>query len=392
MNLLPSSIPLKEFWLAIRTNNIDRLKLLCDGVRLPTFDDKQQLNHLLAKAMAQSADLNVLKFLIDIGVDPYALPRKGGTAPIDEAIFRKSTDYLQFLLDLGVDPNNGLVNHRVTLSAIGSSIPLDLQLKFLEQLVAHGVHINFLFPLFGDEKNAFTVLDHASHEEVKAFLRSHGALTAKEIRDGMPSVKSPASTPPSEQDEVVGYMESLFGKADSKSFTDILNVDSGISVHVIRPQSNDGFFTLFTTGLSRHRMNVTSNAASDGFAELYLQLPGNWYLFGTDAKFRWPAQLLSDLAGYPLENGAVFHPPLTIITNGDPPEPLHSSVPFTANCLFADKEFTRSDGKIVNLFCVMPLFQSEAEMALRSIPEFLNALDRAGVGRVLAPNRKPIVG
>jgi hypothetical protein len=392
MNLLPSSIPLKEFWLAIRTNNLERLKQLCEGMNLPTFDDKQQMNHLLAKAMLQSADLNILQFMVDIGVDPRALPRKGALSPLERAISCKRVDYVQFLLDLGVAPNAGLANHRVTLSAIGSSIPLDLQLQFLEQLIAHGVDINFLFPLFGDEENAFTVLDHATHDEVKAFLRSRGALTAKEIRGGIQSAKLPANVPSSELDEVVAYMESLFGKTDEKSFTDIVNVDSGVSVHVIRPQSDDGFFTLFTTGLSRHRMNVTSNAACDGFTELYLQLPSDWDLFGTDAKFRWPAQLLSDLASYPLENNAVFQTPITIITNGDPPQQLHSSVPFTANCLFADKDFKRSDGNIVNLFCVMPLFQSEAEMALRSIPEFLNALDRAGVGRVLDPNRKPIVG
>jgi hypothetical protein len=163
-------------------------------------------------------------------------------------------------------------------------------------------------------------------------------------------------------------------------------------------------------------MDVTANPACDGYAELYMQLPPEWDLLGNrsqskwtfpwtrsreisgsvpgdgDAKSQWPVQLLSNLAAYPILNEGVFEAPLTIITNGDPPAQLHPNVPFTANCLFADKEFKRSDGKIVSLFCVMPLFQSEAEMALRSIPEFLNALDRAGVNRVLDPNRKPIVG
>lgn len=388
----PKSIPRKEFWHAVRTSDVAMLDRICAGIDLPTFTDTQNSDHIFINAMGNATEISVLQWMSEHGVDPTAVPNKGTTFPLTNAIRARRIDYVDFLLSHGACPNADLDRFRVTLAAVSSDFETSFQIDVLKKLIDHRADLNFLFPLFGDERNAFTVLDHATHDEVKAFLRSHGALTAKEIRGATLSAKSPANTLSSKMDEVVSHMEGLFGKADAKSFTDILKVDSGISVHVVRPQSNNGFFTLFTTGLSRKRMNVSSNAACDGFAELYLQLPGNWNLFGTDTKFRWPAQLLSDLASYPVANNAVFQAPLTIITNGDPPEPLHPSVPFTANCLFADKDFERSDGKVVNLFCVMPLYQSEADLALRSIPEFLNALDRAAVNRVLDPSRKLIVG
>ena len=94
-----------------------------------------------------------------------------------------------------------------------------------------------------------------------------------------------------------------------------------------------------------------------------------------------------DLASYPGNEGGYFEVPVTVISNEDPPERLDPSVPFEATALLADKDFKRSDGQTVQLFCVMPIYEAEANMARRSIPEFLKALDRAGVGRVLKKDR-----
>ncbi|HAC90659.1 MAG TPA: hypothetical protein DCF63_08490, partial [Planctomycetaceae bacterium] len=102
-------------------------------------------------------------------------------------------------------------------------------------------------------------------------------------------------------------------------------------------------------------------------------------------------QLLLDLAAYPIQHEAVFQVPVTVITKADPPQPLHPSVPFTATALLADKDFRRTDGKIVNLLCVMPAYRAEAALALQFIPDFLNALDRSGVSRIFAPNRPSLV-
>ncbi len=336
--------------------------------------------------MTDSADIDVLRFLVDHGVDPHAIPQGGNVSPLFRAVHMGRMDYLDFILGLGVDPNADLGRQRVTLIALGSQHPAAAtQIEILERLIRHEVDLNFRFSLFGDKAKCFTVLDHATDESVRSFLRDHGAKTALEL-SGEAS-QPVVSRGDASLDEVIEYMRGLFGNVESRSFADLLNADSGITVHVILPKSTTGFLTLFTTGMSVHRMNVAKESACSGYGELYMQLPGGWKLHDKDPKWKWPVQLMLDLASYPGNEGGYFEVPVTVISNGDPPTRLDPSVPFEATALLADKGFKRSDGQTVQLFCVMPIYEAEANMARRSIPEFLKALDRAGVGRVLKKNR-----
>ena len=82
--------------------------------------------------------------------------------------------------------------------------------------------------------------------------------------------------------------------------------------------------------------------------------------------------------------------PLTVISNGDPAEPLHRTVRFRASALMGDRDFQRSDGQPMQLFCVLPIYKDEAAMAINFIPDFLNALDRNDVGRIVNVKRPSI--
>lgn len=183
-DVLEKIVPLKEFWLAVRTNDIHTLRELCKDVNLPTFDDSYCTNHLLQKAMRQKASIEVLRFLVDHGVDPHKLPHESGTgtSPLHQAVVMQRLDYIDFILDYDVDPNHGLIDYRDTLSAIGSSVQPATQIEILKRLIAKNVDLNFIFPLFGDMSKGFTVLDHAWSDDAKDFLRSHGAKTAAELR------------------------------------------------------------------------------------------------------------------------------------------------------------------------------------------------------------------
>lgn len=387
--MIPKEIPPKEFWQAVRTSDVAALEKLCLGKTLPNFSDKEKENHLLSGAMERNGDLTVLRSLIKHGVDPDEPPIGGsGFPPLAQAVFMGRLDYLEFVLSLGSDPNKGLVDHRVTLIALSSQHPLQKHLELLAPLIQHGVDLNCLFPLFGDKSKSFTVLDQASDEGVRSFLREHGAKTAKELSEGVSQPTNTQKKTP--QDEVIDFMRSLFGEAEPRTFTDILNAGSGIAVHVIQPKTPKGEITLFTTGLSHHRMKVPKGSMCSGFGELYMQLPGKWKLHDKDSKWKWPVQLMLDLASYPFSQGGFFDVPVTVISNGDPPERLHPSVPFEATALLADKDFTRSDGQTIHLFCVMPIYEAEAAMARQFIPDFLKGLDQAGVGRILNPKRANI--
>lgn len=178
--LYTTDIPLKPFWLAVRTNDLNALAELCQGRQLPTFDDRRGENHLLQKAMAQKANVAVLQLLIDHGVDPHAVPPKGYYSPLEEAIAKGQLDYVDFLLGLGVDPNKDLAHHRVTLCAVSSSHSPAMQVALLERLIQHGADLNFEFLWFGNANQRFTVLDHAQHhQEVRELLQRHGAKSVK---------------------------------------------------------------------------------------------------------------------------------------------------------------------------------------------------------------------
>lgn len=380
----------KELYAAIGANDADRLAKLCSGVVLSTFSDKEQSDHRLTEAIQSSAGIPLLQVLVNCGVDPHEMPKRGGFSPIRKAIQLQRIDCLKYLLDLDVDPNRGLEDQRITLSAMGHSIPAPLQLEMLKLLVEHGVDINCPFTFFGDKKSLFTVLDRATHPEVKDYLRSVGAKTSAELAGQQPP--TPVSLGNKHLDDVRAHFEKMFGAAEERSFRKIVTAAPGIAVHVIKPKSSQGFLTLFTTGLSAKPMKVPQELAEHAFAELYMQLPGDWDFQSSDRSYSWPIQLLLDLAAYPSENDGYFGVPVTTIANGEPAVPLGPNVSFTATALLADEGFQRSDGKTVHLFCVMPVYAEETEMARRSIPDFLKALEASGTSRILSLNRPNIAG
>lgn len=375
----------KELYAAIRANDAERLAQLCQGAKVTTFFDRARTSHRLMQAIRHSAGIPVLQVLIDLGVDPLELPKRGHQTPLGEAKRLKRIDCFKYLLELGVDPNAGLDDHRITLMGGSDPPPVSMQLEMLKLLIEHRVDINFQFTLFGDKNKLFTALDFATSDEVKEYLRSVGAKTATELSGQYPSKLR--SLDVKCLDEVRVHFEELFGVAEDRSFRKIITAAVGIAVHVIKPKSPQGFLTLFTTGLSAKPMKVPPELAEHAFAELYMQLPGDWDFQSSDRRYSWPIKLLLDLAAYPAENDAYFAVPVTTIANCEPAEPLGPNVKFTASALIADEGFQRSDGTTVHLFCVMPVYAEEAEMARRSIPDFLKELDASGTSRILSLNR-----
>lgn len=378
-------IDTKELYGAIRANDAQRVAQLCKGAKLTTFFDKARETHRLTQAIRQSAGIPVLQVLIDSGVDPLELPKRGYQTPLGEAKRCRRLDCFKYLLELGVDPNANLDDHRITLMGGSDPPPVPMQLEMLKLLVEHGVDVNFQFALFGDKDKLFTALDFATSDEAKEYLRSVGAKTAAELSGQDPSKLRLLDD--KHLDEVRVYVEGLFGASEERSFRKIITASFGISVHVIKPKSPQGFLTLFTTGMSAKPMNVPPELAEHAYGELYMQLPGDWDFTNPDPRYSWPIQLLLDLAVYPEENDAYFAVPVTTISNGDPAEPLGPNVKFTASALLADEGFERSDGQTVHLFCVMPVYAEEAEMARRFIPDFLKALDASGTSRILSLDR-----
>lgn len=392
MDNIPSP---KDLFAAIRDNDVQRLKSLCDGVTLTTFSDKNGCFHRLSKALDEEIGPEILQVLIDSGVDAHSLPRrKSYKGPLTAAVRSQKPGCLKYLLEQGVDPNNGIENQRITLAAVHYEMKPDVQISLLKLLVQYGVDINFQFDWFGDPNNLVTVLDHATDPKVKAYLRSVGAKTAAELSGKAKEV--PAARKDPLLNEVHRYMADKFGPPEEKSFTDMLNVDSGVMVQVIKPARRGDPLTLFTTGLSAKPMKVPSELAeltggqNEVFGELYMQLPGNWKFTRSGSKWTWPMQHLSNLAAYPHSNDAFFAF-VTTIDNDDPPRPLGPKVPFNATMLIVDDDFVRSDGKPVYFYSVVPIYSSESALGRTNINQLLDVMEANNVSRVLDLKRKPFV-
>lgn len=73
-----------------------------------------------------------------------------------------------------------------------------------------------------------------------------------------------------------------------------------IGIHVIPPQGNRKHMTLFTNGLSAEPKHVPEGAEECRFAELFIELPGDWQIKQVkDLRWAWPLYWLRKLAQYP---------------------------------------------------------------------------------------------
>jgi uncharacterized protein (TIGR03067 family) len=131
----------------------------------------------LGTAISKNCDLSILNKLIAAGCDPNTASQSPEQSrPLGEAINTERIEVIEWILEKGADPNLG--RPLVSAVTVGSTI---LQVKILEILLNAGADINNTYAYFGDETQRFTVLDWASDDETKAFLKDNGAKQYKEL-------------------------------------------------------------------------------------------------------------------------------------------------------------------------------------------------------------------
>jgi hypothetical protein len=314
---------------------------------------------------------------------------------LETAIHRGNVVVFDLLLKHGADPNFG----RPMIAALNVKDE-DLALDFAKKLMAHGCKINTIYDLYGDEANGFTALDFASERPVLAdFLRSQGGLTAKDVRAGKvstsPSVSCPASrtptSPTSPEDEVIAYFDKEIGPPSKKSLIQIIPTGNPIAIHTIAPDERRKHLTLFTNGLSSEPMHVPTGSEDYRYAEIYMELPGDWKIREVkDMQWAWPLHWLRKMAQYPHNGDTWLGAPVTLIAEEEPPKPLYRGCPFSALFLFADRSFKRTDGNTVQLYRMIPLYASERAYELKhGLKKFMQAMDKADVPWQIDMTRKP---
>lgn len=376
----------KEFHGALRNGNAELCRELCSKYKWLVTDHNWQVRDGFAPTWLNvavlSRDVATVKTLLDLGFDVNALSGKEQSSALGVAIDKNHYEIAVCLLSRGANPNVS----RPLIGALNRE-STENKMAFVKLLVEHGCDVNRLYDLYGDATKGFTALDWTKDPEVVAYLRSKGAKKAAELSGEAPK---PAVTV-DVLDEVVQYFQDNCGDVAPRSLIEIVPTGFPVAIHVIPPAGNRTHLTLFTTGLSSKRMDVPSRWSSFAYAEVFIELPGDWKYDSPEAQWHWPVEWLRRIAQYPHDNNTSLGGPFTIIANDAPPKPLAPDTQFTCLLIIAEKSFQRKDGETVQLYRVVPLYTDERELELREgAPALMRAFDRSDVPFVVDVGRRSV--
>jgi hypothetical protein len=330
--------------------------------------------------MAKENDVDMLEFLLNEGAQ-LNLPehKQGYPSALMDALGYDALEAVSYLLGRGADPNSD----RTLIRAINSKRHA---LEFVKLLVEHGANINERFD-FG--RAVVTPLSWAiatGKADVSDYLRSLEAeLPVQESTSAREELSS----------EVVAYFEQHVGSVSPLTLIEIIPSGTPVTVHVIPAMDGRDCVTFFTTGMSEHPMTVPTESSAEEyrFAELYIQLPGDWPITGSieDPKYAWPLRWLRYLGAYPSMENTWLGGPVAVVTVGEPPLLVDPAHRFDSMLLLADRNFQRKDGQIVQLYRLFPLYPGERELERRDgIAALMRAFDRHSIGFICDVKRRSV--
>jgi len=217
--------------------------------------------------------------------------------------------------------------------------------------------------------------------------------------------QDPGFQPPQEigvyMEEIEAHFDELFPGRESQVLHEILSNIVHIDVHVMKPTQEQPFYVLYTTGMSDLPMTLPGEIAHREdlkYGELYLFLPGDWQVGGTDTspkdlppQYVWPFTVLRYLARFPHEYQTWLGYGHTI-PNGAEYESFDESVGFGGIVLsWGDGPLgtlKTKDGKEVHFYEVIPAYKEEIEYKLKyGMSAFLEKYNAAGMEHILNIHR-----
>ncbi len=377
----------KRIYSAVASGNTELVqRLLTEHPQLQGYSDAATVSWL--HVAASNGSVEMIRLLLDLGADINKADDRAQTSPLMAAIRAEHLEAARTLIERGADPNLG----RALLSAINID-PEELALEFVKLLVERGADVNRPYKWYGQDNVVYTPLSWAEANEKTAiadYLRVRGAVAQREEQEPGQSAGQSLSQ------EIVTYFQDHFGPVRPQALIEIVPTEPPIAVHVIGSGENRNHITLFTTGMSFRPMTVPEGGEDYRWAELFIQLPAGWPLDEKalhDPSNAWPIHWLRSIAKYPHQHNTWLGGPVTIIANGDPPEPLAPGLRFTSLLLLAESEIASRDGRKIQLYRLMPLYSEERDFEIaQGIAALLRAFDRSSVPFVVDLNRPPVVG
>jgi hypothetical protein len=97
------------------------------------------------------------------------------------------------------------------------------------------------------------------------------------------------------------------------------------------------------------------------------------------------------IAKYPYDHRTWLGGAVTIIANGDPPEPLAPNVKFTSLMLLAERQFAVGDGRIIQFYRLVPLYTEERVLEIeQGIAALMRAFDQFSIPFVVDLKRQNV--
>jgi hypothetical protein len=273
-------------WLGVIQQDMD---LVASGLKAcPEVVHSPPLDHSTWLALVvDSGNVEIAELMINSGCPIDVVPSNGKdtTTPLIAAIYAEQVDMVRLFLEKGADPNYGF-----PIGSIGVAKGAEAALKIIKLLIEYGANVNHHY-LEHDPKYAYTILDRAQTEDIRQLLLQHGAKTSADLyAEKGHSPANDRETPIVDvRQEVVAHFEKTIGPASKKSLIQIVPTGVPIGIHFIPPKDNRKHLTLFTNGLSSEPMNVPEGAEEYRFAELFIELPGDWKIKEVkDMRWAWP--------------------------------------------------------------------------------------------------------
>ena len=178
-----------------------------------------------------------------------------------------------------------------------------------------------------------------------------------------------------EMDALEAHIDKYFGKSKNV-FHEIASPDIHVDIYIIEPTRKRNYYTLITSGMGAHRMNVPQELAEYKLerAELVIYLPADWNIYDHSEKNYWPLRWLKILARLPIEEDSWLGWGHTV-PNG---EPFAENTRFSGVMLINPETMKKGadvcrlpNGEEVNFYQVIPLYEEEMNFKIAHNAEAL---------------------
>jgi hypothetical protein len=306
---------------------------------------------------AGNDDLAMMEMLVGAGLD-VNVEQVSGHNPLSKAAMSGSVRAAKWLLDRGgkLIPATPLSGGAL-IGAVNSG-----SVELVRLLLDHGADVNAAHG--SPPQNALSHAMFYGHTAIADLLRAHGATLPQE----------PVNQP-SDREEIIAHVERHLGSVAPAVGTSIVPGEVDLLIHVVPPDADHPYQTLFTTGMSSRAMTVPVGGEDYKYPELLIYLPADWpvtkeRLQGPD--HHWPIEWLRKIAGYPLLQGTWLRGDYTVISNEEPPRPLALHVRFTSFLLLTNTTplnmFRLASGKLIRFYTLFPMYTEERDLVLAQGP------------------------